>query len=113
MADDPGRTTSFAKSLDPEQPQKTVQPEFNRNAAGLQRELPLQGGALNRDAADKQMVQKDQPALQLTPNGMTRQQPDREAYNTRLEQERQRLKDRNMAAVNRMRGPEKDRDKDM
>jgi hypothetical protein len=113
MADDPGRTTSFAKSLDPDQPQKSIQSEFNRNAAGVQRDLPLQGGGLNRDAPDKQMVQKDQPAPALTPNGMTREQPDRQSYNARLEQERERVKVRNEAAVARSRGPEKDRDKDM
>jgi hypothetical protein len=112
MADEPGRTTSFAKSLDPDQPQKSISSEFNRNAAGVQRDLPLQGGALNRDA-DKQMVQKDQPASHLRPNGLTREQPDRQSYNARLEQERQRVKVRNEAAVNRAKGPEKDRDKDM
>jgi hypothetical protein len=113
MAADPGRTTSFAKSLDPDPPQKSISSDFNRNAAGVQRELPLRGGALNKDADDKQMVQKDQPAPHLTPNGTAREQPDRQSYNARLEQERDRVKVRNEAAVARARGPEKDRDRDM
>jgi hypothetical protein len=112
MADDPARSTSFAKSLDPDKPEKSISSEFNRHAAGLQRELPLQGGKDGR--TPENMVQKDRPAPALTPNGMSRQQPDREAYNARLEQERQRMLDRNKAAVERTKGSaEKDHDKEL
>jgi hypothetical protein len=112
MADDPARSTSFAKSLDPDQPEKSISSEFNRHAAGLQRELPLQGG--KDGGTPENMVQKDRPAPQLTPDGRTRQQPDRESYNARLEQNRQLVKARNDAAMQRTKSStEKDHDKEL
>jgi hypothetical protein len=113
MADTPARTTSFAKSLDPEPPQQSALPAFNRHAAGLEPEPPPQA-QIDRNADAAQMVQKDRPVPALTPDAMTRQQPDRQSYNVRLEQERQRLMDRNMAAVQRAKGSiDKDRDREL
>jgi hypothetical protein len=106
----PAPDMSYARTQDTEpsndklsQASQKLRDQFARAQAGKQQNADRQNGVPDPQTQQgSDMVRKDQPTMQPKPPQEIRNDPDRQSYNDRLAQERQRAAEMNEAAKARI-----------